>query len=535
MEVFDRSYVTVTVINPYPKIYHLLFSNKYKLAMHFLRYQEFYESRSQFKGKFFTIIEFMEWYTIIYSQKSVFTYPDDWSGYNVPGHILVQFLDRTKIPDINPYDHYMLDLIEFIKTVEDGDQFYLIGTFTNGKQKTYDHELAHAFFYLHLDYRRKVIERLDKLNPNTRLAFHDKLRELCYCDEVLDDEMNAYCINNAYDDILPNNFSDSLIELFDRQKMKIKIKMNALDEDENPGHSLITIGAHYGNIVQHRIGIRNVEKNHKILYNVSNLYDVRPSDYLQKLKETYVYKWIDRFPERNYRVIMLDATDLEWMKKAKTTSELRGTIPKIFQDEFVAICRKYDPKISEIKKELGFDYFFIRTDRVSLKDGKHGVGPYRDLHTIIESMITTPRGHAAFADEDESCTIYFLPWLELTNDKEFRCFVYNNKITAISQQHWYKVNHYIDGLSKDQIAELVNKIIQYFDCEVAKRMSYLSSYVMDLAILENSNGSPSKHYFIEPNPFGKEYSSGSALFHWELDNDILHNDRDNSVVFRWVH
>lgn len=39
-------------------------------------------------------------------------------------------------------------------------------------------------------------------------------------------------------------------------------------------------------------------------------------------------------------------------------------------------------------------------------------------------------------------------------------------------------------------------------------------------------------YFIEINPFGKNYSSGSACFHWINDNNII---LDNSKInFRFV-
>ena len=55
-------------------IFLVEFDNQYDLAMTFLRYQEFYES-PKFKGKRFTIIDFMEWYSKEYD--GAFTYTKD--------------------------------------------------------------------------------------------------------------------------------------------------------------------------------------------------------------------------------------------------------------------------------------------------------------------------------------------------------------------------------------------------------------------------------------------------------------------------
>jgi hypothetical protein len=51
---------------------------------------------------------------------------------------------------------------------------------------------------------------------------------------------------------------------------------------------------------------------------------------------------------------------------------------------------------------------------------------------------------------------------------------------------------------------------------------------MDIVLLENG-----EFYFIEANVFGKEYSSGSSLFHWVLDDAILKGS-DNSITFRFI-
>ena len=67
-----------------------------------------------------------------------------------------------------------------------------------------------------------------------------------------------------------------------------------------------------------------------------------------------------------------------------------------------------------------------------------------------------------------------------------------------------------------------------------KKITHIDSYVMDFAILNDD--SP---YFIELNTFGKEYASGSALFDWITDYDILYGlkkiDEEDYIEFRYTY
>ena len=78
------------------KIWHLTFDCRYDLSMHFLRYQEFYECpNSKFRGKKFTIFEFMKWYSFKYSD-GCFEYPIHWAGFNIPIKIFKEIKNRMK-------------------------------------------------------------------------------------------------------------------------------------------------------------------------------------------------------------------------------------------------------------------------------------------------------------------------------------------------------------------------------------------------------------------------------------------------------
>jgi hypothetical protein len=163
---------------------------------------------------------------------------------------------------------------------------------------------------------------------------------------------------------------------------------------------------------------------------------------------------------------------------------------------------------------------------VSLKHGQYGCGPYSNLENVISSMVTSIEGHSCFRESETSCNIYLLPWKEIPIFKEFRIFVYQNEITAISDQNLYTVNEWLNTLDDSQIKSLLLDILNHFQKFIRNKLTFLENYVMDLAIVDDIP------YFIEVNPFGKDYSSGSALFHWINDFEVLTSS--NSIEFRYT-
>ena len=180
----------------------------------------------------------------------------------------------------------------------------------------------------------------------------------------------------------------------------------------------------------------------------------------------------------------------------------------------------------------GLEYF-IRTEHVSLKEGVHGLGPYKDFKSIIQSIVTCRLGHSPLYEDTTQIKLYLCEFkTNLDKIKEFRVFVRENKITAISQQSLYDVNNILEPLNDNEkttmIHKWVNIIKSYFETDVKPKITHIDSYVMDFAIL--SDDSP---YFIELNSFGKEYASGSALFGWIQDYDILYGLTGDIIEFRY--
>lgn len=184
----------------YKGIFLVTIKDKYDLAMTFCRLQEYYESPfKQIRGKTFTVTEFQK----IYAQKfgdGIFTYPADWSGFNIPGNVLDDFMSVTFNDWGTEYD-LVIDEIHWKITDEyesynDTDPYYLIGAEPKEKN-TIKHELCHALYYLDNHYRESVNSIISQLNRSVFAQFRSHLLNIGYSKHVITDEINAYsCIDS---------------------------------------------------------------------------------------------------------------------------------------------------------------------------------------------------------------------------------------------------------------------------------------------------------------------------------------------------
>jgi hypothetical protein len=100
---------------------------------------------------------------------------------------------------------------------------------------------------------------------------------------------------------------------------------------------------------------------------------------------------------------------------------------------------------------------------------------------------------------------------------EFRIFIKQNKVTAITQQKWYeKIT-----IPNDKLLIMIDEIIN-------ADYSWIPTCngVVDVCFLENG-----KLFMIECNPYGIFLSSGSSLFSWINDYDILYNTNNNNDCY----
>ena len=286
--------------------------------------------------------------------------------------------------------------------------------------------------------------------------------------------------------------------------------------------------------------IKNIEldeivKYDKEKYNSNNHWvnDIRPSDYEFVLSQTQTSMWINYFKEFQ-KITINNSIWIEWLKKASEICCQTGKFSKIFLDEF-------DIMVEELNKEYGYlfnDYhkgFFVRVNNVSLKYGEHKEGPYNNIRNILKSIVSCIGSHSPLKYNTNEINIYLIKWMDIKPEFEFRVFVFNNKITAISQQNIYSVvyNNYLENenIFNEFMKKKLDIIVNYFYEEMIQKITWISNYTFDFALINNNP------YLIELNSFGKEFAAGSALYHWLLDEKILYNDfSDNNclIEFRYT-
>jgi hypothetical protein len=163
-------------------IYLVAARTPYEIASTFLRFQEYYES-PKFRGRYFSLEEFMDWYA---AENSGFSYFDDWEGFNIPSWVFRPFREGRFDPLLKK-ERKLLSLIADV-----ADPFYLIGACRPFALPNLKHEFVHGCFYTDRRYRAQVLAVLRKAKART---FHEALRRLGgYHPSRWPDEINAYSL-----------------------------------------------------------------------------------------------------------------------------------------------------------------------------------------------------------------------------------------------------------------------------------------------------------------------------------------------------
>ncbi|KAH7354631.1 hypothetical protein BKA65DRAFT_581025 [Rhexocercosporidium sp. MPI-PUGE-AT-0058] len=166
--------------------------------------------------------------------------------------------------------------------------------------------------------------------------------------------------------------------------------------------------------------------------------------------------------------------------------------------------------------------FFVRVSNCSLKDADDG--NQKPLYTIYDALIkiiSSKRAvHSLLDLQSESDTvdhkIFFFPYFEdLDKLSEWRCFIYNGDIVAISQTRFYQNHH--AGVKDEALRDLVRQARRLWR-QIAPAFEF-DSTILDLYADVREAGFQIK--LIEMNPWGAHLGTGSLLFHWIDDADIL--------------
>lgn len=198
------------------------------------------------------------------------------------------------------------------------------------------------------------------------------------------------------------------------------------------------------------------------------------------------------------------------LEKGKTVnseyeSALRGIPDTDPNRQMVAIC-DVQMKILQCKDAAAVMNLLLTSERVFL-----------DLYLALDC-------HEASKEDEWSTSVILREWQpKLRQDFEFRLFVCNNKVTAISQyNHWCVY----DSMHSDDAQALPVKLRAF--AEKVHPYIQQSSYVLDLAVLGD------EIVVVELNPF--DNTTGACMFDWRTDHDILHGmNNSDKPAFRVRH
>lgn len=191
------------VVQLKPQIFCALIDDNYDRTMLFCRYQEFYETPyKQFRNKFFTWEEYMRYYKNKW-KKNLFTYPIDWSGFNIPSNIIEKGLNLFS-KDKGPYDEIMNNIWYYcenhpLRYNKPRTKWYLIGA-SSKDVKTINHELAHGYYYTNSNYKKNVDNLLLSIPVKIREKIFKKLMKMGYINDtkILMDEAQAFLSTGLY-------------------------------------------------------------------------------------------------------------------------------------------------------------------------------------------------------------------------------------------------------------------------------------------------------------------------------------------------
>lgn len=170
------------------RVLHVHAGTQRELCDAFARVQEFYESPDPaIKGQTGLTREFI--YDRFRDVHGV-EYNETWHGFNVPGHIVIAFLHGYSEVSQSVAERALFN--DIINVAPEG-RFYVIGT--HDGYDAFDHELAHASYYLSEGYREAsevLVESFTVNKPDLSIALLNYLTVSGYAQDVFHDEVNAY-------------------------------------------------------------------------------------------------------------------------------------------------------------------------------------------------------------------------------------------------------------------------------------------------------------------------------------------------------
>ena len=211
-------------------------------------------------------------------------------------------------------------------------------------------------------------------------------------------------------------------------------------------------------------------------------------------------------------IIKLKKMQTDLLKEIGTKRVITGNnISKDDLEDFSDLV----PILEEILGLIGERGAFVKSQCKSCKNDI-ALRPLKTPEDIIENLTSSKDIVTRWKESDNLLIV--MPFLkELDRMKEFRVIVLNGRIAGISQQLWHKALDWTPDATTFEAIEYL------WTQELAPKFHY-GDVVLDVYI-----DSFNKAKLIECNPGGVWCASGSALFSWVTDLDLLNSD---TIPFR---
>lgn len=175
----------------YDRIVLVEFYTQYEMCSTLMRFQEHYES-PRFRGRIFDHEQFMDWYAS--KNEEVFSYFQDWEGFNFPNSTLQPFYEGRFDPLLRKELRCFLETMRRQYGRRWSADWYVIGCLAGKKHElTLKHEIAHAFFLVDERYRHAVLE---SIRAHKTESIKQQLEKMGYHESVFEDEVHAYVMTD---------------------------------------------------------------------------------------------------------------------------------------------------------------------------------------------------------------------------------------------------------------------------------------------------------------------------------------------------
>lgn len=260
------------------------------------------------------------------------------------------------------------------------------------------------------------------------------------------------------------------------------------------------------------------KNNHRCYRILAKEPEVQKIEYQAVRQQTDYENWKALKDIDREQVITLDETCTQILALAGQIGRHTFELPQLYHEELCEVIDKIENELPE-----SYSPFFVRLSKCSTKGGHGGVGPFWNSKQIVRALVTSYRCVDVFSSGG-ICKLYVSPFNSQFNpDDEFRVFVYNKKVTCISQYNEKEDCGW--GMLDDKTLSLVcsNIVDLYYalmDRAATLNICLPDCLTMDVLCLRTQNFATE---LVEFNTFGAQMSAGSCLFDWIDDYDLLHS------------